>query len=34
MKNMILESQVFWFVVYTLFLTVTLILFQHYGGIT
>jgi len=33
MKDMILENEVFWFVVYTIFITVSLFLFNQYIGI-
>lgn len=33
MKNMILENEVFWFVVYTIFITVSLFLINQCIGI-
>jgi hypothetical protein len=33
MKDMIFENEWFWFVVYTVFITLSLILFHNYLGI-
>lgn len=33
MKDLILENEKFWFVMYTIFITVSLILFNAYLGI-